>query len=59
MARDSRSFWARLHWWDKLEMIAVALIFVLIVFGAVAPVTARGVTNVVFDSLESFFSSFG
>jgi len=59
MARDSRSFWARLHWWDKLEMVGAALIFLFIIFGAVAPVTARGVTNVAFDSLETFFSSLG
>ena len=59
MARDGRSWWNGLHWWDKLEVAGAGLIFLFIIFGAVAPVTARGVTNVVFDSLETFFSSLG
>jgi len=53
MARDSRSFWARLHWWDKLEMVGAVLIFLFIVIAGVDETLARSILYAVTDFLRT------
>ncbi|KAB7518781.1 hypothetical protein [Halosegnis rubeus] len=49
MARDGRSWWARLHWWDKLEMVGAALIFLFVVLAGINPVLAESLFNRALD----------
>jgi len=59
MARDGRSWWNGLHWWDKLEVAGAGLLFVVIVLGSIRPVLAESIMNMAADYLRTFFSSLG
>jgi len=43
MARDSRSFWAKLDWWGKLELLGIGALLAFCAISAVNPVLADAI----------------
>jgi len=43
MARDGRSFWAKLDWWGKLEVLGIGAVLIFCAIAAIDPVLADAI----------------
>jgi len=53
MARDSRSFWARLHWIDRLEVLGILAMLAYCALAAIDPVLARAIGYAITDAIAN------
>jgi hypothetical protein len=59
MSNRGGSFWARLDWWGKLEVLGIGVILAYAALSVIDPVLARSLLNSLTDPAKAFFESLG
>jgi hypothetical protein len=52
MAHDDRSFWAKLDWWGKLELLGIAAMIGFCMLTVIDPILARSIAYAVADIIR-------